>query len=166
MKKLLACLLLTIGAHGHASDPQYAMLTKPETITIHNVSFTFPAGQCFPLVGWTPGGAKAILQIGDFQWGAPWHDVAEAPADAASRYAYTLKVMIDDFNAQAKAQPVADQQAQQDVDRLLHAAKRPTQYNGQPLPDNWIDPKQADANFFNQQLLNQLRAIQQQLQRR
>jgi hypothetical protein len=24
---------------------------------------------------------------------------------------------------------------------------RPTQYNGQPLPPNWIDPKQADLNF-------------------
>ena len=42
---------------------------------------------------------------------------------------------------------------------------RPTQYNGRPLPPNWIDPKQADQNFYNQQLLNQQRATQAELQR-
>ncbi len=36
-------------------------------------------------------------------------------------------------------------------------ASRPTQYNGRPLPPNWIDPKQADTNFFLQQLQNQRR---------
>ena len=34
--------------------------------------------------------------------------------------------------------------------------QRPTQYNGRPLPRNWIDPKQADTNFFLQQLQNRL----------
>lgn len=42
---------------------------------------------------------------------------------------------------------------------------RPRQYNGRPLPRNWIDPKQADANFNAQQLQQSIdrntRAIEQ-----
>lgn len=51
-------------------------------------------------------------------------------------------------------------------------AARPTQYNGRPLPLNWIDPKEADARFFEQQRAQRMNAIEsenaqlrQQLQR-
>lgn len=40
------------------------------------------------------------------------------------------------------------------------APARSAQYNGRPLPRNWIDPKQADQNFYNQQIVNELRRIQ------
>jgi len=65
------------------------------------------------------------------------------------------------------------------AERLVAAAaggaaqnQRPTQYNGRPLPRNWIDPKQADANFFRaqqnaelQRMRNELQQLNQQLRR-
>ena len=42
--------------------------------------------------------------------------------------------------------------------RPAAGASGPTQYNGRPLPRNWIDPKQADANFHAQQLQNSIDA--------
>lgn len=42
---------------------------------------------------------------------------------------------------------------------MAELAQRPKQYNGQPLPANWIDPQQADFNFFMQQLQRQLQQL-------
>lgn len=45
------------------------------------------------------------------------------------------------------------------------AQTRPTQYNGRPLPRNWIDPKQADDNFRAQQLRDELARQAAEIQR-
>ena len=64
---------------------------------------------------------------------------------------------------QQSAQTVEQAKQQLELLQMLQNLKAgrssqgPTQYNGRPLPRNWIDPKQADTNFFLQQLQNQLR---------
>jgi hypothetical protein len=40
----------------------------------------------------------------------------------------------------------------------------PTQRDGRPLPRNWIDPNQADANFHAEQIEREARRLRQQIE--
>ena len=68
---------------------------------------------------------------------------------------------------QANALMDANKRSANEANRQLPTqdTSRPTQYNGRPLPRNWIDPKQADQNFYNQQLLQQQQANQAEMRR-
>jgi len=151
MKALLGfavTLCLFIGSTGFAAEPEkFVIVTKAfrwndgaesNVGRIEGVVAETPAS----FVLWAPDGTKYEI---------PRENVREISATEAAR------LLLARF-----------QQAEAQFDAAKSVAQNqstPTQNNGRPLPKNWIDPKQADANFQAEQTRRELNRQTQELQR-
>ena len=99
--------------------------------------------------------AYVVAQVDDVQVVAPAEVFAAIPRKDAVTAAIKYGSEVTEYRQSEKADR---------AEATAIAASRPTQYNGRPLPRNWIDPKQADANFNAQQLKSSIDAQNAQLQ--
>jgi len=118
---------------------------------------------------WVPTGVRYKLPKSHAQVLTDAEASARLLAQRQSLYAertqiYTALIAAAQQQAQAAQSQASTDQTRQALELLQmmqtlkggRSGGGPTQYNGRPLPRNWIDPKQADTNYFLQQLQNKL----------
>lgn len=142
---IAVCLICFSVCPLRAGDPSFIIITKQ---TVWQDGLFCALGEVEQVLGET-GVSYLISSAKGKQYAVPKTNARIiAAADAVLALLAQREALCAQIEASEPAQPA-----------------RPTQYNGRPLPPNWIDPKQADANFFAQQQLKQQRALQSELQR-
>lgn len=117
-------------------------------------------GEAFPFLGYSSHMAR--LRVAD--------TFLEVPRDAVALYRVSEHPeLVESYEALratflAARERALSEEAQARAQADAARAGRPTQYNGRPLPRNWIDPRQADANFHQQQQNAELGRIRRELE--
>jgi hypothetical protein len=142
MKALLCGLVLLLGVSfgAGAAEPVFILVT---TETKWNDGAVSPVGYVELVISETTAGYTVISEGKNYV-------IPKANAKPISGSEAAVALLLERERLQTEL--VAS-------DRAAVTAARPTQYNGRPLPRNWIDPRQADQNFFNQQFIDELRRI-------